>query len=159
MDSSLSGLRETCAQLALYTGGTGRLHIPPTEDLVTDEMDFVSEEVFSAGSIYMPPRVRRGSLGGAILLAAICDYRSMDDEVHRDADQFLYPRTPERQEHYDWAVSVAEGLNPAWLRDALDRSKRKWDVQRLERLTLQGRRRSVVLAGQNGQSLCTEVKR
>lgn len=126
---------------------------------MTDEMDFVNEEVFSTGSIYMPPRVRRGSLGGAILLAAIGDYRSMDDEVHKDANQFLYPRTPERQEHYDWAVSMAGGLNPAWLRDALDRSKRKWDVQRLERRTLQGRRRSLVLAGQAGQSLCREVKR
>jgi hypothetical protein len=126
---------------------------------VTDEMDFVNEEVFPAGSTYVPPRVRRGSLGCAILLAAIGDYRSMDDEVHKDADQFLYPRTPERQEHYDWAVSVAGGVNPAWLRDALDRSKRKWDVQRLERRTLQGRRRSVVLAGQTGQSLWTDVKR
>jgi len=126
---------------------------------VTDEMDFVNEEVFSAGSIYMPPRIRRGSLGGAILLAAIGDYRSMDDEVHRDANQFLYPRTRERQEHYDWAVSMAGGLNPVWLRDALDRSKRKWDVQRLERRALQGRRRSLVLAGQAGQSLCREVKR
>jgi len=126
---------------------------------VTDEMDFVNEEVFSAGSIYMPPRIRRGSLGGAILLAAIGDYRSMVDEVHRDANQFLYPRTRERQEHYDWAVSMAGGLNPVWLRDALDRSKRKWDVQRLERRTLQGRKRSLVLAGQAGQSLCREVKR
>ena len=126
---------------------------------MTDEMDFVNEEVFSAGSIYMPPRIRRGSLGGAILLAAIGDYRSMVDEVHRDANQFLYPRTRERQEHYDWAVSMAGGLNPVWLRDALDRSKRKWDVQRLERRTLQGRKRSLVLAGQAGQSLCREVKR
>jgi hypothetical protein len=124
-----------------------------------DEMDFVNDEVFSAGSIDMPPRVRRGSLGGAILLAAIGDYRSMDDEVHNDAGKFLYPRTPERQEHYDWVVSMAGGLNPAWLRDALDRSKPKWDVQRLERPTLQGRRRSMVLARQGRQSLCGEVKR
>jgi hypothetical protein len=126
---------------------------------VTDEIDFVNEELLSAGSIYMSPPVRRGSLGGAILLAAISDYRSMDDEAHRDADQFLYPRTPERQEHYDWAVSVAGGLNPAWLRDALDRSKRKWDVQRLERRTSQGRRRSLVPVRQTGQSLYMEVKR
>jgi hypothetical protein len=119
---------------------------------VTDELDLVNEEVFSTGSIYMPPRVRRGSLGGAILLAAIGDYRSTDDEVHNDASKFLYPRTPERQEHYDWAVSMSGGLNPAWLRDALDRSKGKWDVQRLERRTLKGRRRSMVLGGQAGKA-------
>jgi hypothetical protein len=125
---------------------------------VTDEINLVNEEVRSTDSIYMPPQARRGSLGGAILLAAIGDYRSMDDEVHRDADQFLYPRTPERQNHYDWAVSVAAGLNPTWLRDALDRSKRKWDVQRLQRRTLQGRTRSLVPARQTGQSLCRKVK-
>jgi hypothetical protein len=124
---------------------------------VTDEMDFVNEEVFSAGSIYMPPPVRRGSLGGAILLAAIADYRSMDDAVHKDADQFLYPRTPECQDHYNWAVSMAGGLNPAWIRDALDRSKRKWDVQRLERQTLQGRRGSLVVARQAGSNLRREA--
>jgi hypothetical protein len=125
---------------------------------VTDEMGFVNDE-FPTGSTYVPPQVRRGSLGGAILLAAIGDYRSMDDDVHRDADLFLYPRTSERRKHYDWAVSVAGGLNPAWLRDALDRSKRKWDVQRLERRTVQGRKRSQVLARQAGQGLCREVKR
>ena len=26
----------------------------------------------------------------------------------------------EWQDHYDWAVALLEGLNPAWLRDALD---------------------------------------
>jgi hypothetical protein len=126
---------------------------------VTDEMDLVSETVFWTSSIYMPPQVRRGSLGGAILLAAIGDYRSIDDEVHRDADQFLYPRTPERQQHYDWAVSVAGGLNPAWLRDALDRSKRTWDVQRLQRRTSQRRRRSLAPTKQAGERLCREVRR
>jgi hypothetical protein len=126
---------------------------------VTDEMDLVNEEVFSTGLLYMPPPVRRGSLGGAILLAAIGDYRSTDDEVHRDADQFLYPRTPERQNHYDWAVSVAGGLNPTWLRDALDRSKRTWDVQRLQRQTSRRRKQSLTPARQTGEGLCREVKR
>lgn len=120
---------------------------------MTDEMDFVNEEASSTGSTYMPAGARRRNLGGAILLAAIGDYRSMDDEAHEDADEFLYPRTRECQEHYDWAVSVAEGLNPAWLRDALDRSKRKWDVQRLERRTSQGRRRSPAPPRQAGPRL------
>jgi hypothetical protein len=131
----------------------------PEEETVTDEMDLVSEEIVCTGSIYMPPQVRRGSLGGAILLAAIGDYRSMNDEVHKDADQFLYPRTPEHQQHYDWAVSVAGGLNPTWLRDALDRSRRKWDVQRLERRTSDGRRRSPAPTRQGGRSRCKEGQR
>jgi hypothetical protein len=125
---------------------------------MTNEMDLVNEEVFSADSIYPTPQARRRNLGGAILLAAIGDYRSMDDAAHEDADQFLYPRTPEYQDHYDWAVSMAGGLNPAWIRDELDRSKRKWDVQRLERQRLQGRRRSlVVVARQAGSGLPREV--
>ena len=126
---------------------------------MTDETDLLKGELFSTGSIYMPPQVRRGSLGGAILLAAIGDYRSMDDEIHRDAALFLYPRTPERQEHYDWAVSVAGGLNPAWLRDALDRSKRTWDLQRLQRRASQARRRSLAPVRQAGQNRCRGVKR
>ncbi len=125
---------------------------------MTDEMDFVNEEVFPAGSVCAPPRARSRNLGGAILLAAISDYRSMDDAVHKDASAFLYPRTSAYQEHYDWVVSVAAGLNPAWLRDALDRSKRKWDMQRLERRTVQGRSRSLMLARQAGPRLCKEVK-
>ena len=44
--------------------------------------------------------------------------------VHKDAERFLYPQTQEWQDHYDWAVSLADGLNPAWLRDSLDRSRR-----------------------------------
>jgi hypothetical protein len=126
---------------------------------VTDELDLVNKKVFPAGSIHMAPRVRGSSLGGAILLAAISDYRSADNDVHMDADQFLYPRLPEYQEHYDWAVSMAGGLNPTWLRDALDRSKRTWDVQRLERRTLRRRKRSPVQATQARQSLCREVQR
>lgn len=126
---------------------------------MTDEMDFVNEEASSPGSTYMPPGARRRNLGGAILLAAIGDYRSMDDEAHEDADEFLYPRTPECQEHYNWAVSVAEGLNPAWLRDALDRSKRKWDVQRLERRTSQGHRRLPTPPRQAAHRLRREAKR
>jgi hypothetical protein len=124
---------------------------------MTDEMDLMNEEVFSTDSIYPTPQARMRNLGGAILLAAIADYRSMDDAVHKDADQFLYPRTPECQDHYNWAVSMAGGLNPAWIRDALDRSKRKWDVQRLERQTLQGRRGSLVVARQAGSNLRREV--
>ena len=64
------------------------------------------------------------------------------NELHKNAKQFLYPQTPEWQEHYDWAVALADGLNPAWLRDALDKFKAKWDRQRSERMALERGERS-----------------
>jgi hypothetical protein len=74
------------------------------------------------------------NLGRAIFLAAIEDYRSPEPERHESAALFLYPQSHEWQIRYDWAVALAEGLNPAWLRDALDRSKGQWDVQRSTRM-------------------------
>lgn len=90
---------------------------------------------FSTGQhgVHKPAQPRKRNLGAAILLAAIKDYRSMHDEIHESAEQFLYPQTPEWQDHYDWAVGLAEGLNPAWLRDALDRFRDKWDAKRSAR--------------------------
>ena len=105
-------------------------HLPLTENPVMNEKVIVNEELCSTSSIYQPTTAKKRNLGGAILLAAIDDYRSTDDLRHKDAEEFLYPQTPEGQDHYDWAVGLAEGLNPAWLRDALDRRKRKWDRQR-----------------------------
>ena len=77
-----------------------------------------------------PPTGRKRDLGGAILLAAIDDYRSTNEEVHRDAQQFLYPQTEEWRNHYDWAVGLAGGVNAAWMRDALDRLRPQWDAER-----------------------------
>jgi hypothetical protein len=108
-------------------------------------MRTVQEQIYFTGTIYQSssdpvstPKQR--NLGGAIVLAAIGDYRSMDEQAHKDAEEFLYPKTPERQERYDWAVALAEGVNPAWLRGALDRFKAKWDWQRFERKALRARR-------------------
>jgi hypothetical protein len=124
---------------------------PGTEDSVINEMDEVDEmgemglaktDIYSTGPIYQPSKLRRRNLGDAIFLAAIKDYRSMDEKVHENAEQFLYPRTIEWQDHYDWAVALAEGFNPAWLRDALDRFKAKWDRQRFERMASKARRAS-----------------
>ena len=53
------------------------------------------------------------NLGSAIFLAAIVDYRSVDQEAHDHAELFLYPQTQDWQDHYDWAVALFEGLNPS----------------------------------------------
>ena len=109
------------------------------------ELRIAQEQIYSTSTIYQASSdhvstPRKRNLGGAIVLAAIEDYRSMDEQAHKDAEQFLYPKTPERQEHYDWAVALAEGVNPAWLRDALDRFKANWDWQRFERRALRAQR-------------------
>jgi hypothetical protein len=70
------------------------------------------------------------SLGIAIILAAMKDYLSLQEEAHQSAAEFLYPQTPEWRSQYDWAVALVDGLNPTWLRDRLDRSRPKWEVQR-----------------------------
>jgi hypothetical protein len=106
---------------------------------VEQELVMVTEEMQSADVLYEPSRARQRSLGGAILLAAIDDYRSLDHEVHNDAQQFLYPQAVAWRDHFDWVVSVADGVNPAWLRDALDRCRGRWDAQRLTQKASHGR--------------------
>jgi hypothetical protein len=116
-----------------------------------NEMVIVDEELCSTSSTYQPTTARKRNLGGAILLAAIDDYGSTDDLTHKDAEEFLYPKTLEGQGHYDWAVGLADGVNPAWLRDALDRCKRRWDGQRAEQKALKTREQS--------RAILTRVKR
>jgi hypothetical protein len=82
-----------------------------------------------------PKEIRQRNLGSAIFLAAIQDYRSLDEGRHKDAEAFLYPKTLASQDHYDWAAGLIEGLDPAWLRSSLDRSKGKWDWQRMARIS------------------------
>jgi hypothetical protein len=79
--------------------------------------------------------LRIRNLGSAIFLAAIQDYRSLDKDRHEDAERFLYPKTPDSQDHYDWAVGLIKGLDPAWLRSSLDRFKGRWDGQRIARMS------------------------
>lgn len=87
-----------------------------------------------------PIALKSRNLGSAIFLVAIEDYRSLRAEPHQSAAQFLYPATPEAQERYDWAMGLVEGLDPAWLRDALDRFRRTWDAQRCARMKRPSRR-------------------
>lgn len=98
------------------------------------DLQLVGVDLETTGIPASPIALRGRSLGSAIILAAVKDYHSLQKEVHESAANFLYPRTHEWQSQYDWAVALAEGLNPAWLRDALDRSKATWDVQRSARM-------------------------
>ena len=116
---------------------------------MSNELRFVSRELATISPTYQPARPRTRNLGAAILLAAVQDYRGMDEERHKDAERFLYPQTLESQDHYDWVVSLADGLNPAWLRDSLDRTRSKWDWQRGGRIVASGRRRRI---GRRGKS-------
>jgi hypothetical protein len=107
----------------------------PTEELVTLEMRIAKLDLH-------PAALRQRNLGSAILLAAIEDYRRLNHEAHNNAKQFLFPQTPEWQEHHNWVVSMADGLNPVWLREALDRARIKWDYQRSARMTARAERRA-----------------
>jgi hypothetical protein len=108
---------------------------------MSNELRFVSRELVTISPTFQPARTRMRNLGAAILLSAVQDYRSLDEDIHKNAERFLYPQTQQYQDHYDWVVSVADGLNPAWLRDALDQSRKKWDWQRSARIIAAGRRR------------------
>jgi hypothetical protein len=107
---------------------------------MTDEMMVAHMNIYAEGSIYQPSKMKQRSLGGAIFLAAIKDYVSTDEQDHDSAKRFLYPRTRKWQKQYDWAMALTEGVNPAWLREALDRFKDKWDKKRTERMALEARK-------------------
>jgi hypothetical protein len=80
------------------------------------------------------------------------DYRCMDEDRHKDAERFLYPQTPESQDHYDWVVSLADGVNPTWLRDSLDQSRNKWDWQRGARISATGKVRRLGRRGKEDEA-------
>ena len=108
-----------------------------------NEPRFVSRELVTISPSYQTVKPRMRNLGAAILLAAVRDYRCMDEERHKDAEAFLYPQTPALQAHYDWVVSLDDGLKPTWLRDLLDRSRNKWDWQRGARISATGKVRRI----------------
>jgi hypothetical protein len=99
-------------------------------------------ELFSCRSD-RPAAGPKRNLGNAILLAAIQDYQSLHEETHRDAQQFLYPRGSDWQEHFDWVISLAERFDPQWIRDALDGRREIWDAQRCARMEARRRRRKL----------------
>ncbi len=100
---------------------------------MTDQMKLAHLDIYAEGPMYKRPQTKQRSLGAAIFLVAIEDYRGTDEQEYRTAERFLYPHTRRWQKHYDWALALADELNPAWLREALDRSKDKWDEQRAQR--------------------------
>jgi hypothetical protein len=91
-----------------------------------------AQDVVSSKSLYHLFTAPKRTLGCAILVAAIHDYVGSDDNAHRTAECFLYPKSQEYRQHYDWVVSMAPGVDPQWLRSSLDRSKPKWDQKRFE---------------------------
>jgi hypothetical protein len=109
---------------------------------MSNELGYATTVIYSTGALYQPDIPRKVNLGGAILLAAIKDYRGAEEKDHEDAQQFLYPETADWLERYEWVVAVAVGVNAAWLRDALDRSKAGWDMQRELRKQNQRRKAS-----------------
>jgi hypothetical protein len=119
---------------------------------MSNELRFVSRELVTISPAYQPVKPRIRNLGAAILLAAVQDYRCMDEERHKDAARFLYPQTLESQDHYDWVVSLADGVNPAWLRDSLDRSRNKWDWQRGARISATGKVRRIGRRGKGDEA-------
>jgi hypothetical protein len=119
---------------------------------MSNELRFVSRNLVTISPAYQPVKPRTRNLGAAILLTAVQDYRCMDEDRHKDAERFLYPQTPESKEHYDWVVSLADGVNPAWLRDSLDRSRNKWDWQRGARISATGRVRRIGRRGKEDEA-------
>jgi hypothetical protein len=109
---------------------------------MSNEPKFVSKGLGRVRPSYQPDIARMRNLGAAILLAAVLDYRSLDEEWHTDAERFLYPLTPESRAHYDWVISLEDGLNAKWVRNMLDRSRTRWDGQRNARVRATGRRRT-----------------
>src|ERR1700751_601899 len=103
-----------------------------TEDAMMTEPQFSQTELASSRTLSSLFHLPKRNLGCAILVAAVEDYQSLDDQTHASASRFLFPTTPEYREHYGWVVSMATGVNPVWLREALDRARNRWDRTRTE---------------------------
>lgn len=108
------------------------------------ESHFPQTELASSSTLSSLFHLPKRNLGCAILVAAIEDYQSLDDLTRASAARFLFPATREYREHYSWVVSMATGVNPVWLREALDHARSHWDRARTEarlRRTLEARMR------------------
>jgi hypothetical protein len=74
------------------------------------------------------------SLGAAIILVAINDYRCGVGEDFDSAQEFLYGTTPGPwRDRWNWVLSEAEGIDPAWLRCRLVQFRPTWDRERQRR--------------------------
>ena len=103
------------------------------EEIVKTTLHIGQQALSSSGalsSLFRPPK---RNLGCGILVAAIEDYLSLDEQAQAGAARFLYPTEPDYREHYDWVVSMAAGVNAVWLREALDEARAGWDRRRMEK--------------------------
>jgi hypothetical protein len=98
------------------------------------EEGFVHTPLVYAATGSAPTEQVGRNLGNAIILTAIREYLDERQDVHESAANFLYPRTDAWRAQYEWAVALAVGLNPQWLRCALDRSRAAWDLERYTRI-------------------------
>lgn len=104
-----------------------------TEGTVKKTFQIGQQTLSSSGTLSQLFRPPKRNLGCAILVAAIEDYLSLDEQAQAGAARFLYPAEPEYREHYDWVVSMATGVNAVWLREALDEARAGWDRRRMEK--------------------------
>ncbi|HEY4045551.1 MAG TPA: hypothetical protein VGM27_01690 [Acidobacteriaceae bacterium] len=97
------------------------------------EFQCTDTELSSSRTLSSLFHLPKRNLGCAILVAAIEDYQGLEEQPHASAALFLFPSTPEYNEHYDWVLSMANGVDRAWLREALDRARKTWDRERTEK--------------------------
>jgi len=100
---------------------------------VTTTLHTGQQELSSSGALASLFRPAKRNLGCGILVAAIEDYLSLDEQAQASAARFLFPAEVQYREHYDWVVSMATGVNAAWLREALDEARAGWDRRRTEK--------------------------
>lgn len=103
------------------------------ENTMKASMQTEQPELSSSHSLANLCRGAKRNLGCGILVAAVEDYLGLDEQAHASAARFLFPSEPEYREHYDWVVSMATGVNAAWLREALDQARMVWDQRRLNK--------------------------
>ena len=60
---------------------------------MNDQMRWADRSIYATATIERPSQTNTRSLGGAIFLVAIQDYRSADEQEHKSAERFLYPRS------------------------------------------------------------------
>lgn len=96
-----------------------------------DGMDSIFAEQIGERTVHGAKR----SLGAAVILAAVDDYKNLQGSEHTSAAAFLFPAAndPAMREHLAWAVSDSPGINADWLRENLDRCRPTWDAQRAKR--------------------------
>ena len=80
---------------------------------MTNEMELAKMDIYAAYTTYRPitarsKELRRSDFPGC----ASQDYRSPDDLEHRTQNSFFTRKRAQWQDHYDWAVALAEGAEP-----------------------------------------------